>query len=219
MRPVVAALLAVLLVAGCGEVRVPNVVGREVDSAAGTVESADLRVAYRPPPDVGERCMVRRQSRSGAAEPGTTIVLDLSCYGELPNVEDMGAGEARTRIESAGFSATLRPKPEPGTPCKVVRQEPMHYADRGTRVALSLECRLTPSAADRAAKRAIRKDRRMKKRPYTLDPCDVVTQDEAECGLTFMRSRRTECSGLMRVKLRGTRLEASQQEVTCHKGL
>ena len=171
--------------------------------------------------------MVRRQSRSGAAEPGTTIVLDLSCYGELPNVEDMGAGEARTRIESAGFSVTFRrkpapalsPKPEPGTPCKVVRQEPMHYADRGTRVALSLECRLTPSAADRAAKRAIRKDRRMKKRPYTLDPCDVVTQDEAECGLTFMRSRRTECSGLMRVKLRGTRLEASQQEVTCHKGL
>jgi hypothetical protein len=34
-----------------------------------------------------------------------------------------------------------------------------------------------------------------------------------------MRSRRTECSGLMRVELRGTRLEASQREVTCHKSM
>jgi hypothetical protein len=226
VRPAVATVLGLAFLASCGEVRVPNVVGQEPEGAAATLEAADLSAAYRGQPVAGERCTVREQSRQGAVEPGTRVILELQCRGDVPNVEGLGASKARGRIESAGFSVIFRRKPTPAMPCTVAQQNPTLSAVRGSRVVLSLSCALTARVANRAAeramrgdKRALRRDIRPKKRRYELDPCDVVTEEEAECGLTFMRSRRTECSGLIRVKLRRNRPKATLREVDCDKRL
>jgi hypothetical protein len=209
--------LALLLV-GCGEepVRVPNVVGREAEDAAAIVESAKLAVALRPQPVAGDRCTVRSQSKMGEVEPGTKVILVLRCSVEVPDVEELTAADARDKIESAGLSATFEPKPDRPTRCTVERQDEMAYAELGSEVPLRVSCPLTESAANRAAKRYVRRDSRRKKRRYELDACYVVTKDEAECGLTFMRSRRVECSGTIHVKLMGAVAKAKQRDVDCH---
>jgi hypothetical protein len=146
----------------------------------------------------------------------TRVILSLQCSTEVPTVQGMTAARAQDRIESAGLSATFDPKPDRPTDCTVERQDEMTHAKPGSEIALGVSCPLTQRAADGAAQRVVKKDARLKKRRYELDSCLVVTDEEAECGLTFMKRRGVECDATIRVTQSGDTPKATQRDTNCN---
>jgi serine/threonine-protein kinase len=96
---------------GAQPVKVPGVVGKDVEEARGLLEGAGLKVTTKDDTTSTEdpgTVTAQDPKAGGKVAPGSTVTLKVARAVEVPDVADLAQDEASRKLRDAGFEVRVR---------------------------------------------------------------------------------------------------------------
>jgi beta-lactam-binding protein with PASTA domain len=170
---------------GDSGVEVPDVTGKDAETATSELEDAGLTADYDvQEPDDPSACSVTEQDVAAGevAEDGDTVTLTVAC--EVPDLSGVAAPDAETQLQGFGFEVDYATEPNDPSSCNVSDEDPVAGGelDQGETVTLTVECDVPDETTEDAETAGSELDDAGFTWTYDSEPddpsaCTVDTQD------------------------------------------